>query len=222
LFAHWGALLFCLREAAFELSDPTLRLAKSSWWAQELLASGEAQARHPLTQVLMTHPDAPWAELSAALLQAAGNGDPSPHDACDALVQMQSLAAAMVGVEVALLGGVASTSATRLAAIHLLTQRLRVGQSADDAGRVPLQQLARHQVSRSAIRAGKAAAAVAAHAHELRLLAPADSAAAPLFRRLQWVLDRDFLGCLAAGKAPQRKPGMRSLWQLWCAARGTR
>lgn len=220
LFAHWGALLFCLREAAFELSDPSLRLTKSAWWARELIAITTAQAQHPLAQAFAVHPQAPWPELSAALLHAAGDSEPAPHDSHAALAQMHTLASAMVAVEAALLGGTASASATRLAAIHLLAQRLWVGQSADDAGRVPLQLLARHQVSRSAIRDGKAAAAVADYAGELLLLAPADSAAVPLFRRMQWVLDRDVLACLAAGKPPRCKPGMRSLWRFWRAARG--
>src|SRR3546814_10513002 len=44
LFAHWGALLFCLREAAFELSEPSLRIAKSGWWAQELLALAQGRS----------------------------------------------------------------------------------------------------------------------------------------------------------------------------------
>jgi len=219
LFAHWGALLCCLREAAFELSDPSVRLAKSGWWAQELLAITQLQARHPLTQELMAYRGAPWVGLSAALLQTVGTGDQSSLDTGDALAQMMPLATATVAVEAALLGGEANAAAMRLAAVHLLAQRLWRGQTADDAGRVPLQLLARHQVSRSAIREGAAAAAIAEYARELLLAAPAQSTSAPLFRRMQWVSDRDLLARMAAGRPLGNKPGLRSVWQLWRAAR---
>lgn len=219
LFANWGALLFCLREAAFELSDPSVGLTKSGWWAQELLAITQLRAQHPLTQELMAYPGAPWAGLSAALLQSASNSDRSVLDTGDALAQMMPLASATVAVEAALLGGEANAAAMQLAAVHLLAQRLRVGQVADDAGRVPLQLLARHQVSRNAIREGAAAAAIAEYARELLLAAPEPSASAPLFRRMQWVSDRDLLARMSAGRPLRNKPGLRSVWQLWRAAR---
>jgi len=219
LFAHWGALLYCLREAAFELSDPSLRVAKSSWWAQELLALAQGKASHPLTSELVVHAGAPWAELSMALLQAASYSDQAPLNTDDAITQMLPLAAAMMAVEAALLGGEAGSVATRWAAIHLLSQRLLVGQAADDAGRIPLQLQARFQVSRSAIREGTAGAAVAGYAQELLLAAPTDGVAVPLFRRMQWVLDRALLRRLANRQIAPTRPGMLGLWQLWRAAR---
>lgn len=219
LFAHWGALLFCLREAVFELSDPALRLAKSGWWAQELIAIAQSQAHHPLAQALMAYPDAPWAGLSAALLQSANTSEQSSLDTGEALAQMMPLATATVAVESALFGGEANVAAQQLAAVHLLAQRLWVGRAADDAGRVPLQLLARHQVSRSAIREGAAAAAISDFARELLRAAPAQSASLPLFRRMQWVLDRALLTCLGNGRAPPSRPDLLGLWRLWRAAR---
>ncbi|MDP1698586.1 MAG: hypothetical protein Q8L45_12520 [Xanthomonadaceae bacterium] len=219
LFAHWGALLFCLREAAFELSDPSLRVAKSSWWAQELLALAQGNASHPLANQLLEHAGAPWAALSMALLQAASHSDQTALDTDAAITQMQPLAAAMVAVEAALLGGEADCAATRWAALHLLSQRLLVGQATDDAGRIPLQLQARFQVSRSAIREGTAAAAVAGYAQQLLLAAPAGGVDAPLFRRMQWLLDRAVLKRLASGQPAPARPGMLSLWRLWRAAR---
>ncbi|PKM15233.1 MAG: hypothetical protein CVV12_09475 [Gammaproteobacteria bacterium HGW-Gammaproteobacteria-2] len=219
LFAQWGALLYCLREAAFELSDPSLRVAKSSWWAQELLALARGNASHPLTRELVVHAAAPWSDLSMALLQAVSHSDQSAVDTDAAITQLQALAAAMVAVEAALLGGEAGAVATRWAAIHLLSQRLLVGQAADDAGRIPLQLHARFQVSRSAIREGTAGAAVASYAQELLLAAPADGVNVPLFRRMQWVLDRALLRRLANRQSVPARPGMLGLWQLWRAAR---
>lgn len=219
LFSHWGALLYCLREAAFELSDPSLRIAKSGWWAQELLAIAQGKPSHPLASALLEHGEAPWSELSMALLQAASQHEHTARDTDDAIAQVQPLAAAMVAVEAALLGGEPGSAATRCAAIHLLSQRLLIGQAADDAGRIPLQLLARHQVSRSAIREGAAAAAVADYAQELLLAAPVQDANAPLMRRMQWVLDRAVLKRLAKRQPAPARPGMGSLWRLWRAAR---
>lgn len=219
LFAHWGALLFCLREAAFELRDPSVGLVKTGWWAQELLAIAQSRAQHPLSLSMIAHRDAPWSELSTALLQVASWREQSALDSTDALAQMMPLATAMVAVEAVLLGGEANAAAKQLAALHLLAQRLSVGQAADDAGRVPLQLLARHQVARSAIREGAAAAVIAEYAKELLRLAPAQRTALPMFRRVQWVLDRDLLERMASGRAPRKTPGLRCVWQFWRLAR---
>lgn len=219
LFSHWGALLYCLREAAFELSDPSLRSAKSDWWAQELVSLAQGKPSHPLASALVEHAEAPWTELSMALLHTASQHEQTALDTDAAIAQVQPLATAMVAVEAVLLGGTAGAEVARFAAIHLLSQRLLIGQTADDAGRVPLQLLARHQISRSAIREGTAAAAVAGYAQELLLAAPARDGDAPLFRRMQWVLDRAVLKRLSNRRAAPARPGMGSLWRLWRAAR---
>lgn len=219
LFRAWGTLLYALREASCELSDHALRVAKSHWWAQELLAVENRRPAHPIGMALLPAVAAPWQALASALVQWATTQRDAPVDADHALAQMRPIATAIAATESALFGSHVVAPAGHAVAVHWLTQRLLVGRAAEDAGSIPLHVLARHQVSRSAIREGGAEQALRDWAHQLHTLSGPVEEGAVVFRRMQCVQDRVVLECLAAGSAQPTRPGPRTLWRMWRAAR---
>lgn len=220
VFRAWGALLHEVREAAFELSDAQVRFAKSSWWAQELLAIGQGSPGHPLGTALHGIAAAPWPALASALIATVATSDEAPVDTDHALRQMQPLAAATAAVEAALFGQADAGNAASAIAVHLLTQRLLVGRASDDAGRVPLHLLARHQIVRQTIREGGGEPALRDWASELASRMPRCIESGVAFRRMQSVHDLALLQRLAVGSRHPSRPGLAALWQTWRAARG--
>lgn len=220
VFRAWGALLHELRESAFELSDAQVRHAKSSWWAQELLAIGRGSPRHPLGSVLLNDAATPWTALASALIATVAVSDEPPLDGDHALQQMQPFAAAAAAVEAVLFGQADAGNAASAIAVHLLAQRLLVGRASDDAGRIPLHLQARHQIARQAIRDGGGDVAVRDWARELLTRMPVRIESDVGFRRMQWVHDRLLLRRLSVGSRHPSKPGLTALWQTWRAARG--
>jgi len=219
LFCAWGALLHALREAAFELRDANVRVAKSSWWAQELLAIAQGRPSHPIGAALMPAAAVPWPTLAAALLEIATADAHTPVDGEQAMQQLRPLALAIAAVEAGVFARADTPKSADAIAVHLLAQRLLVGRASDDAGRIPLHWLARHQLSRSAIREGGGDAAVRDWARELLARLPDRPASNVGFRRLQWVQDRALLSRLVAGAPQPLRPGLRCLWQTWRVAR---
>lgn len=217
-FRAWGALLHALREAAFELSDAGVRAAKSAWWAQELVAMAQGRPSHPIGVALLPLPTAPWQALAAALLEAASAEASAPVDGEHAVCQLRPLAEAIAAVETQVFACVDTPYGAESIAVHLLAQRLLVGQAADDAGRIPLHLLARHQLGRSAIREGGAGVAARDWARELLQREPARLFAAAPFRRMCWAQDRALLARLASGAPQPARPGLCDLWRIWRAA----
>jgi len=220
-FALWGALLFEVREAAFELSDARLIEAKSAWWVDELLGTAQGSPRHPLTQTFAA-PELPWAALAHGMLAMAQADASRPADRDAALAAVAPLAEGIATFESALFGASMANHASRAIAVHLHCERLRVGLAASDGGRVPLSLLARHGVTSSALAQPQGAPAVADWAGELAALQPSDFAGATLYRATRSAFDTWFLRELATGHAHRAVPRLRALRLAWHAARRSR
>jgi len=225
-FATWGALLFELREAAFELSDTRLVEAKSAWWADELLRCAQGAPRHPLTQAIaaprLAEPALPWNGLAHGMLAMAHADASRPVDRDAALAAVAPLAEGIALVETALFDATMTGEASRLVAVHLLCERLRVGLAASDGGRVPLSLLARHALAGSALAEPKGAPAVADWAAELAAAQPSDVAGIALYRATRGTFDTWFLRELATSHPQRALPRLRALRLAWRAARQAR
>jgi len=220
-FAAWGALLHELREAAFELSDARLVEAKSAWWADELLRCAQGAPRHPLTQALAA-PQLPWNALAHGMLAMAHADTSRPVDRDGALAAVAALAEGIAMVEAALFDATMTRDASRMVAVHLLCERLRVGLAAHDGGRIPLSLLARHSITSSVLAQPQGAPAVADWAAELAAAQPPDVAGVAMYRVTRRAFDTWFLRELATGHPHRALPRLRALRLAWNAARQAR
>jgi hypothetical protein len=220
-FAAWGALLFELREAAFELSDARLVEAKSAWWADELLRCAQGAPRHPLTQAIAA-PQLPWNGLAHGMSAMAHADASRPVDRDAALAAIAPLAEGIAMVEAALFDATMASEASRMVAMHLLCERLRVGLAASDGGRVPLSLLARHAIVGSALADPSGVPAVVDWAAELAATQPSDVAGVALYRATRSAFDTWFLRELATGHPHRALPRLRALRLAWHAARQAR
>jgi len=220
-FAAWGALLFELREAAFELSDARLIEAKSAWWADELMRCAQGAPRHPLTQALAVL-QLPWNGLAHGMLAMAHADGSRPVDRDAALAAIAPFAEGIATVEAALFDATMASDASRMVAVHLLCERLRVGLAASDGGRIPLSLLARHAIAGSVLAGPEGASAVADWAAELAAAQPSDVAGLALYRATRSAFDTWFLRELATGHAHRALPRLRALRMAWQAARQAR
>lgn len=219
-FALWGALLFELRAAAFELSDARLIEAKSAWWTDELLRSAQDAPRHPLTQALAS-PQLPWGALARELIWVA-QADPSrPSDRDAALASVAPLADAISAMEAALFAAETPNQATQAVAVHLLGERLRTGLAAVDGGRIPLSLLARHGITSSMLAQPRGVEAVADWAAELASILPENLGSASLYRRTRTAFDAWLLRDRATGGCRRTLPPLRALQLGWRAARSS-
>lgn len=214
----WGALLFELREAVFELSDPRVSAVKTGWWAEALQALEAGQSRHPLTGPL-TDCAAPWSRLARAVIETL-HSESRPESPEHAIAGVQPLADAVTAVESAVFGQAAPTDAiARAVAIHWLLHRLPQGLGHDDAARIPMNLLARHNLTADQLAGGQGQAVLQDWAGELRQRLPARVPEACLFRRLRTRFDRDRLLRLMSGRGFSPAPAPWNVWQGWRAAR---
>ncbi|MFC4728875.1 phytoene/squalene synthase family protein [Coralloluteibacterium thermophilus] len=219
VFRAWGALQHELREAVFELSDPNVAMAKSGWWAEELLALAQARPRHPVTQALAEAGGVPWAPLAGALIETV-QVDARPAGREAAFADVQALAAALADAEAVLFGGAAADADARDAvATHLLAQRLLVGVGSEDRGRIPMHLQARHGLTGAQLAEEGGAPARRDWAGELIEALPARLPQAPLYRRLRAAADRGRLRRAAAGRADAPAHPLAALLRSWRAAR---
>jgi hypothetical protein len=220
-FDAWGALLHEIGDARFALREPTVRAAKTTWWAEELRALGSGAPRHPLGRDLLGV-EAPWLPLARALLGDAGAAEGLPADRDASLARVSVLASAAIGVEAALFGATADVAeaAARALAVHWRLHALPLGLAGEDAAGLPMGLLARHALTRASLAEALPAALLRDWADALREALPgaAPGAALPTQARLRF--DRRRLGHLAsagdrfdAGSAPML------LLQAWCAGR---
>lgn len=214
-FRAWGALQFELREAVFELSDPRVTAVKAGWWAETLLALGKAQGRHPLTEALLGV-TAPWSALARSVLDTPQQPQ-RPGDGEAALAGVRPLAQAIAEVEAALF--TARPAATDAVAVHLLLQRLPAGLASEDAGRVPLHLLARHQLRSDELPGARSEPLLRDWAAELHVRLPGRLSGVCLYRRLRCAFDGVRLQRLAAGRGFAPPSALSTVWRGWRAAR---
>ena len=215
---RWGALLSELREAAFELSDARVTQAKAGWWAEELLRFQQGCPRHPLGGEVPA--DLPWADLAAGLVETAGAEGRAP-DPEQAFAQVRPFAAAIAAVEAAWFGAKPEAStAEEAVAVHLLAQRLVHGRADDDAARVPMNLLARHGLTPSALSQLQGEPVVREWSGVLHARAPVPTRAMVVFRRLRAALDREQLRHLQRDPGRVWRPGPSTVWRSWRLARG--
>ncbi|HEU0152347.1 MAG TPA: hypothetical protein VFQ84_03260 [Arenimonas sp.] len=213
VFRAWGALLHELREATFELSDARVTVAKTQWWAEELLLVSRGAGRHPVCAALPA--DLPWAALARAVVEQASL-DQRPADAAQALAQVAPLAEAIAAVEAGVHGHAPPVAAV---SVNLLLHRLPHGLAADDQARLPLNLLARHGVTVAQVAAGQGEPLLRDWAGELLAALPWPAAPSSLYRRLRHGFDRARLRRLAAGRGFDPPPAPASLWRAWRLAR---
>jgi len=227
-----------LTQAVFHLPDPAVATGKLQWWREELQRSFAAQARHPLTRELaLPAGTAPDADVFDGLIVQAAQGRDLPP-AADFAAQRAALLPAFVRIErlrVSLLGtadtAVAVQAEVRVLA-HLLRGLARLPLAEDDEPLpVSMHALARHQLSRGALREAGAArdalvrAQLADIATALAALRPAVEAEAGSVGRLRWRCERWRARPLPAGDpfAPLWSRLDRAPWDTaWQAWRGLR
>ncbi|CAN5140527.1 presqualene diphosphate synthase HpnD [soil metagenome] len=233
-YAAWGALLYALREARFELREPTVADAKRAWWADELRAIGAGQPRHPLSRQLVGRP-APWPLLARELAIPADDAM-RPADAGRSLALLEPLAHAVLMVESSLFDATHDAAAIAVAesgartldpaavrslSVHWRLFQLPRGLADDDLAGVPMDLLARHGLTRADLAGALPTALVRDWAAALRAAQAVGLADATPFRRAQARFDALRLSRLsrrgddfAPGAAP------RVFWNAWRAARG--
>lgn len=216
-FRAWGALLHELREALFELSDPRVTGIKTGWWAEELIAMPNGQARHPLTQALLGI-DAPWQALGRALL-AHTDAEVRAGDTAQAVELLLPAAKAVLAVEAAVFSAGMPENAARSLAVHWLLQRLPQGLAGDDQARIPMHLYARHGLTAAEVAAGQGEALLRDWAGELARVCPGPLCGAALIRRSRQRFDQARLQRLASGRGFTEPPAPSTLWRAWRAAR---
>ena len=216
-YRAWGALLHELREAVFELSDPRIIVAKTGWWAEEIMGLGKGRSRHPVTAAFIGLP-APWSELGRCLLDAS-NAELRPASTNDAIETLLPAARAVVAVEAAVFAANASDEGVRALAVHWLLSRLPAGLAMEDRARIPMHLFARHGSITASWETGPGQALLKDWATELAAALPANPDAA-MFRRVRAAFDHARLARLAAGKGHAASPAMATLWRAWRVARG--
>ena len=217
-FALWGALLFELRAAAFELSDARLIEAKSAWWADESLRCAQAAPRHPLTQALAA-PQLPWSALARGMILVAEVESARPAGRDAAIAAVTPLADGIAAMETVLFDAGDASAASAAVAVHLLAERLRIGVGAADGGRIPLSLLARHGITSAMLVQPQGAMAMSDWAAELVSALPTDLRRAALYRRTRCAFDAWLLRERAAGRVRHTIPSLRALRIGWRAAR---
>ena len=241
-----GTLLFEaiaheLTQAVFHLPDTAVATGKLQWWREELQRRFAAQARHPLTRELGAPVGSPPdADVFDDLIALAAQSRDLPPPA-DFAAQCAVLMPAFVPIErlrMSLLGTPESAVAV-LAEIRTLSHLLR-GLArlplADDHEPVPvsMQSLARHQLSRGALREAGAArdalvrTQLADIAAALNALRPAVEAGTGGTGRLRWRCERWRARPVPVGDPFEtlwsrldRAP-WDTAWQAWRGLRGER
>ena len=216
LHRAWGALLHELRQALFELGEPTVREAKLAWWSEELAQLAEGRARHPLTAQLSA--PAPWSGLATGLL-GADLAARRPADSAQALGDLLPLAGAVIAVESALFESSGGEPEARALAVHWLIERLNGGLGAEDGARVPLNLLARHAVTAAELVEQPAHPVLREWGGALASALPEALGTGVLLRQQRFVLDRARLRRLSRGGGWPRPLGVINLVRAWAASR---
>lgn len=226
-FMLWGALVHALDDALHAPSEAAVSEAKLAWWGEELLRGAGGHARHPLVHAWFEQPCAhrveavEWSRLLQAALTRVRE-ESAPIDIEAALRRHARWAERLAEIESRVMLG--PTPAAALA-IEAELRALLPGATRTRL-RLPLQLLARHQVTADAMMAAPEAEPQRAlrrdYAAELLRRLPS-AAPAPLFRRCRTAIDHWRLEAIARGSTPALAPAPLSRLSLvWRAARAGR
>ncbi len=233
----FGCLLHEFEQAAFGLREPHIAEVKIQWWRQELLAAGAGKPRHPVSAVLFADPQAEktdegnWTALADGAL-AVLHLDPA-SDLPSLLAGYMAMYAPAARIEAALFGAPSGEveAAARLAAISHLLQALRHLPDAPERLPLPLDTLARHEMTRGALSESGAKRDELVRDFLGRLTVALDETLgaaprAPLGRRVRARLDlalmRDARRAGSPLRALLKQPGAarwKALWWSWREAR---
>lgn len=237
--AAFGCLIHELEQAAFGLREAQVAEVKIQWWRQELLAAASGAPRHPLSAVLFA--DAQTAQVEAASWSTLADGAltmlhvGTAPDLESLLSNYAALYAPVARIEATLFDAPATqtaATATLWAISHLLLA-LRHLSDVPERLPVPLDLLARHELTRAALaestpkrrelvrdllgRLAQASTAALAHAP-----------AALVARRVRARLDLALIQAAQRADDPLRalmaQPGAarwKTLWWSWREARAS-
>jgi len=231
--AAFGALVHELQQAAFGASDPQVSSVKLNWWAQELVSAGNGGRRHPITTALFKHEAARaiepalWAALVSGAFAQVESAPASTQS--DTVATLAKFYQPVARLDAALVAS-AESPTPKAAALWIGSHRLRDLANPARVRVVPLDLLARHQLSRAQLaEPGRQRSGLL---RELLQEVRGDIAdaliAAPLASpgtRVRALLDLDRIaGALrtedpAIAIAEARPSRWRSLWFAWREAR---
>lgn len=233
----FGCLVHELEQAAFGLRETHVAELKLQWWRQELLASASGKPRHPISAVLFADPRtanidaARWTALpdgALATLQLGAASDLESLLSGYAVVyeSIAQLDAALFDVPRAEVPAIA-----RLWSISHLLHELRHAPDAPERLPVPLDLLARHELTRAGLAQASSKRNALLRDFLARLAetleaALANAASAPLGRRVRARLDLALMRNAQRAGEPLRalmaQPGAarwKALWWSWREAR---
>jgi len=233
----FGCLIHELEQAVFGLREAHIAEVKIQWWQQELLAAASAKPRHPVSTVLFADPLA--AKIDAASWTALSEGASATlqlgaaTDVESLLSNYSTMYAPIADVDAALFGGTSAEvpQIARLWTISHLLQALRHLPDASERLPVPLDLLARHELTRAALADAGPKREALLHDFLDRLAgalraALAAAPSAPLGRRVRARLDLALMRTALRSGDPLRalmaQPGdarWKALWWSWREAR---
>ena len=233
--AAFGCLIHELEQAAFGLREAHVAEVKIQWWRQELLAAMAGSPRHPLSAVLFADPQAAkvdaadWIALCDGALAVRHIG--AAPDLASLLSDYSALYTPVARIEAALFDSPDADATAGLWTVSHLLLALRHLADVPERLPVPLNLLARHELTRAALAeaAPKRTELVrdflgqlAAELHAAVTEAPH----APNARRVRARLDHALMQRAMRADDPLRavlaQPGAarwRALWWAWCEAR---
>ncbi|HEX7914316.1 hypothetical protein [Rudaea sp.] len=237
--AAFGSLIHELEQAAFGLREAHVAEVKLQWWRQELLAAASGSPRHPLSAVLFADPQtakgdvADWVALCDGALAVRHAGAASDMESL--LSDYSALYAPIARIEAALFdaSAAATTATAKLWTISHLLLALRHLADAPERLPVPLDLLARHELTRAALAESAPERSELARDFLGRLAAVLQSALAeaprvPLARRVRARLDLALMQSAVCADDPLRavmaQPGAarwKALWWSWREARAS-
>ena len=235
LLSAFTCLSFEIAHAAFEIAETEVASSKLHWWAGELAAIATGTPRHPLSKVLADCvairelPEQTWAALIHAAL---GQRDSAPASTqADLLAVYARLYASLAVVEARIVAHVEVNALAQADALcRCMRETLRLPESSGrDCLPLPLDLMARHQLSRAELGQSSGARDAALREHFASLASAMRTIDRNgLSTRATIRLHADQRRCMAASRAanplaiagsnPDRLP-LSSVWAGWRSAR---
>lgn len=151
----FGSLVHELEQTAFHAREPQVAATKLAWWRQELVDAAAGNARHPISKVLFSDPQALAVDPNLWPAMAAGASmqiEPTTAASTSELFeQLAPLYVAVARVEHALFPG-SGEDFRNNATLWIISQLLReLSNPLQWDSRLPLDLLARHGATRAAL-----------------------------------------------------------------------